>query len=373
MDRQQVIQLFEKYVAGNCTEEEKRLVEISFSQYLQESDELPSPEEVIRATDEMHAVLLQHLRAKDRSRRILTLWAPIAAAIILLITVGIFLYPKFSTQTTALSVDAAQIGPGTDKAILTLADGRKIDLDKAEEGQLIDEEGIKINKKENGLLTYEIEDKGENAPIAYHTISTPNGGQYKVVLPDGSCVWLNASSSLKYPTRFLSQRRVELNGEAYFQIAKNHRTPFNVISRNQQINVLGTSFNLNAYANEPSINTTLIDGTIQVIDTLSGQKILLKPGQQARLSQSITVSNVDTLTALGWKNSIFYFRGTDLKTVMRQLSRWYDVEVDYSTLPNKTFTGEISRDVNLADVLESMSLTSKLRFKIEERRIMVEP
>lgn len=373
MDKQEIQELLEKYLAGNCKEEEKQLLDRYFSQYLENSQQLPRHERIIQDTDEIRTALKKYIKKENRNIPMRRLWVPMAAAILLLVTVGIFLYPRHSTLKIDLSGKPVQIGPATNKAILTLANGHNIDLDKAEQGQLVNEEGIKIIKKENGLLTYEIKDKGDSAPIAYHTITTPNGGQYKVVLPDGSCVWLNASSSLKYPTRFIRHRRVELSGEGYFDIAADHHRPFLVISRNQEIKVLGTGFNVNAYENEASINTTLINGRIQVSDRKSGQMVLLHPGQEARLNQSINVSNVDTMTALGWKNNVFYFRGTDIKSVMRQLSRWYDVEIDYTHLPDKTFTGKISRQANLSDVLETMSLTSKLKFKIEERRVMVEP
>lgn len=271
--------------------------------------------------------------------------------------------------------DAKHISIGKNAAILTLADGRKIDLLKAENGRLTEESGVAIRKTAYGKLVYEVKEVSTrvNNEKYLNTISTPKGGQYQVILPDETIVWLNAASSIRFPAGFtnLKQRKVQLSGEAYFEVAKDKQHPFIVETGQQEVEVLGTHFNLNAYGDEQNVKTTLLEGSVRV---LSGKDlVVLKPGQQSLLhNHTLDVANADTEEAVAWKNGYFKFNSEPLPSIMRKLSRWYDVEVVYEGKPgNDRFGGTISRYKNLADVLEMLESTKLVKFKVEGRKIIV--
>lgn len=308
-----------------------------------------------------------------------------AASIIFLLGISIYLHQKRSapvrerTQNVATTID---VEPGSSKATLTLADGRVIDLNNAANGAIAMHEGIKIFKSKSGQLIYQIKEQRQDQPIteelSYNTITTPRGGQWQVILPDGSAVWLNAGSSLRYPTRFSKEgRHVTLTGEAYFEIAKKinpgtgKREPFLVTTENQKIEVLGTHFNVNGYSDEKLIRTTLLEGKVKLSATKSSASIELKPGFEALLSdQHFTVTEADTQAALAWKNGDFVFDGQDLKATMRQIARWYDVDIVYQDMPdNVLIGGTVSRANKLSVVLKALELTGKLKIKTEGRRI----
>jgi ferric-dicitrate binding protein FerR (iron transport regulator) len=210
--------------------------------------------------------------------------------------------------------------------------------------------------------------------ISYNTLSTPRGGQYQLVLPDGSKVWLNASSSIHFPTAFAGhERNVELTGEAYFEIAKNKQKPFHVNVNGMQVEVLGTHFNVNAYGDEGAIKTSLLEGSVKIKKgNISG---LLKPGQQGVLKKNSTdleIKNADMNEAIAWKNGLFEFDGADIKSIMREIGRWYDVDVVYAgKVPDRRFEGKISRDAQLSDVLKILAL-SNVKFSVEGKKIIVQ-
>ena len=244
------------------------------------------------------------------------------------------------------------IKPGSDKAVLTLADGSTIMLQDAQNGAIAQQGSANVVKL-NGKLDYNA--SGSQTPeILYNTIATPRGGQYEVQLPDGTHVWLNAASSLRFPTAFTGiNREVELTGEAFFEVAKNKSIPFVVNVQHNKVTVLGTHFNINAYSDEKSINTTLLEGSVKFNAGL--QEKLLKPGQQSVFTPAtaaLTVKPVDINQVIAWKNGFFEFDNTDLATIMRQISRWYDVDISYQTRDSKSlFGGGISRKLNLSEVL----------------------
>ncbi|MBT2560202.1 DUF4974 domain-containing protein [Pedobacter sp. ISL-68] len=306
----------------------------------------------------------------------------IAATITL---VGIFTYLSYNNknqQEDKFTVSANKdIAPGKERAYLTLADGRRIDLANVMNGKLISENGLEITKTADGNLVYKI-NKLKNVEPGFNTISTPIGGQYTVVLPDGSKVWLNAGSSLKYPTNFAENgRNVTLTGEGYFEVAhidgKNGKLPF-IVSVNkgsdelEQVKVLGTHFNINAYADEPSVKTTLLQGSVMV-NADKGQAAVLKPGQQSKLvNGQIQLQQADMEMAVAWKNGEFVFR-EDLRSAMRKVARWYDVEIVYDeSAPEKLMLGGwMSRGTNISEVLNHIQLTGKVHFKLEGRRVTV--
>ncbi|MBB6239646.1 ferric-dicitrate binding protein FerR (iron transport regulator) [Pedobacter sp. AK013] len=306
----------------------------------------------------------------------------IAASILLIAGIGYLVFKNHDTTPDRFVIEKKYDLPaGTDQATLTLSDGRVIDLNKDAVGKIATDAGIEITKSSEGTLVYKVSNaKGKS--VGFNTITTPIGGQYTIILPDGSKVWLNSGSSLKYPTAFAaSGRNVVLTGEGYFEVAHiegaKGRVPFSVsVIRNnaqsEKVQVLGTHFNINAYADEPFIKTTLLKGSVSV--TLNDNKTtLLKPGQLAKLSnQNIQVQEADTEMAVAWKNGAFVFR-EDLRSAMRKVARWYDVEIVYEeTAPeNLMLGGWMSRGTNISEVLNHIQLTGKVHFKLEGRRVIV--
>jgi ferric-dicitrate binding protein FerR (iron transport regulator) len=262
--------------------------------------------------------------------------------------------------------------PGGNRALLTLANGSSIVLDSAADGILAQQGNTRIKKLNGGQIVYSVPGMKPEA-VFYNVLTTPRGGQYRLALPDGSQVWLNAASSIRYPTAFTGrERRVEITGEAYFEIAKNPQMPFYVKVNDMQVEVLGTHFNVMAYANEDAVRTTLLEGSVKV--NRGSSTVFLKPGQQSALGEKGAVSVIDgadTEEAVAWKNGLFEFDNVSIETVLRQISRWYDVDVQYegNTMPSH-FGGQISRYSNLSQVLKILEL-SGIHFRIEGKRLIV--
>ncbi|MBL7735372.1 MAG: FecR family protein [Chitinophagaceae bacterium] len=297
----------------------------------------------------------------SRMHFIRTAWFRYAAAILIIAGAGVFLVMNNHTedQDTTLSgiVAPDEILPGGNKAVLTLSDGRKIEL--KEGAEMLKDGGVSINKN-NGELIY-----NKTNILAYNMMSTPRGGQYRLSLPDGTRVWLNASSSITYPTAFHGkERKVSMTGEAYFEVARNETKPFYVEVNNITVEVLGTHFNINAYPDEQQVTTTLLEGSVKI------NASFLKPGQAWTNG---VIRNADTEQAVAWKNGYFNFNRVGLPAVMRQISRWYDVDVVYEgKIPDLLFLGEIQRELQLSDVLEVLKRT-EVHFKIEGKKIVVMP
>ena len=308
-------------------------------------------------------------------------WLRYAAAIIVLVGIGAYFFlfnnvsPKKTNNIPSIAA-AKDIPPGKDGAILTLSDGRTMVLDNAANGVISVQNGSKVSLQ-NDKLVYNPVGKSEEE-ISYNTLSTPKGRQFKVILPDGSEVWLNAASSIRYPTAFKgNERRVEITGEVYFEVAKNPKMPFHVqVNKSTEIEVLGTHFNINSYDNEESINTTLLEGSVKI--TYNDEKAMLKPGQQARVTSKASeqknikvVNEVDIKKVMAWKNGVFDCEGANLEEVMRQLERWYDIEVVYEkNVPQIEFVGGLGRDLSLLSVLHGLQM-SNVHFRLEEGRKLV--
>jgi len=382
MNKEQAQELFEKYKLGICTPEEKLLLE---RWYLEESVRQPmpdAPEDTAKEEQIIWGRILETLPAEPKILR-LRKWYSIAAAAAILIFLSIGLYfvvnKPVQQQIAGNQIHKNDIGPGGNKAILTLADGKEIVLTGARNGILATQRNTEIKKTEDGKIIYtndqSLSDKS-SANVQYNTITTPRGGQYQVTLPDGSRVFLNAASSLIYPTVFAgNERKVTLTGEAYFEVAHNSHQPFRVSSNGQTVEVLGTHFNINAYSDERLIKTTLLEGSVRVS---RGQKTaVLKPGQQAQISHSDTDSGIsiipdaDIEEAVAWKNGLFIL-DDHIQPVMRLISRWYDVDVIYDgAVPDDVFGGEVPRFQNISEVLKVLQLTKKVHFKIDGRKIIV--
>lgn len=266
------------------------------------------------------------------------------------------------------------VSPGSTKAMLTLANGNVIALDSSLKGTLAKQGDVNLHVSP-GMLKYDQNRQTSANSIAYNILKTPKGGQYQLELPDGSKVWLNAASSLKFPTAFVGkERRVELSGEAYFEVARNASQPFFVSVNNASIAVLGTSFNVMAYADEAAMRTTLLEGAVKV--SQANASSLLKPGEQSLLEPNgkmEVIEKADVSLAVAWKNGLTSFKSADIKTIMRQVERWYDVEVVYSgAIPVRSFTGDIPRDANLSELLRLLEI-SRIHFKMEQRKLIVMP
>lgn len=268
------------------------------------------------------------------------------------------------------------LAPGGNRAILTLADGTQIPLDSAGTGNLAQQGNMRIIKLDSGQLAYRPAGGDATTAVLYNTISTPRGGQFRITLPDGSQVWLNASSSLRYPTVFAGhERRVELSGEAYFEVAKKAGMPFRIGSNAMEVEVLGTHFNMMTYDDEEVLKTTLLEGAVKV--TRDGRSRQLLPGQQARVHRSDgsmdVLKDANTEEAVAWKNGFIQFEGQDIKAAMRMLARWYNVDVEYRAAVPAHFRGIIPRNVPVSQVLKMMELTGEVHFSIEGNKIIVSP
>lgn len=301
----------------------------------------------------------------------------ISAAAILLIALSSGIY-FFGQENKSLGVakkeSSNDIQPGGDKAMLTLGNGTVVVLSNVNKGVLVNEGNIAISKNKEGQVVYHVTKIAETKPglkVEYNTISTPKSGQYEVVLSDGTKVWLNSVSSIRFPTVFAgNQRKVEITGEVYFEVAKDKSKPFRVISAKQTVEVLGTHFNINAYSDEQAVKTTLIEGSVKIFKGV--ESALLKPGQQAETKKSIDIIDLPNAEAeVSWKSGTFYFKDSGIETVMRQAARWYDLEVKYEgKIPVKQFNGKVPRNVTISKFLEMLDYAG-INFKIDGRRITI--
>lgn len=405
-ERNQYQQAFEnaeliiKHLKGNLNHQEQELLNkwlsedernISFLEGLREDEAFRNDSQFFSSLDVNSAwqKVSKHTRLKQETKfwEKAIQWRQVAI-IIFFLTAGLLFYTKFNKEKEpeitlkVKSNSKDDVLPGGDKAMLELADGSVVILEKVNNGNLQDQNGTKIIKQD-GRLVYNAAQGNPSDKISYNKISTPKGGQYHIILPDGSKVWLNAESALRFPTMFTgNERQVELTGEAYFEVAKlevpfssaetGKMKPFKVQTNDVNIEVLGTHFNVMAYSNEKSVNTTLLEGSVRVSHLKTNNSQMLKPGQQARINESIKIVNVDTEEAIAWKNGFFHFNGADIQTVMGQIERWYNVEVDYEgEITSKHFTGIISREINASKVLDMLELTGGVKFEIKGKRISV--
>lgn len=303
----------------------------------------------------------------------------VAASLLTALSFSVYIY--FSNERTANPVVSAfvnDVAPGKTKAILTLADNRQVLLDESTEGDVARQTGIAVTKLTDGRLRYVVSDVGAAASNQFNTISTPRGGEYQVELSDGTVVWLNSNSSVRFPVSFSSgTRRIQVSGEVYLEVARNAQKPFLVESKGQVIEVLGTHFNINAYDEKQVVKTTLLEGSVKVSLKGNTASKILRPGEQSITGSShmIELKKIDTEGVIAWKNGYFLFNDDELANIMTELSQWYDVEVDYQSpgLRNQKFSGSISRSKSLRQVLRVLELTGNIKCKLEGRRITVMP
>ncbi|MEE1945829.1 FecR domain-containing protein [Pedobacter sp. KR3-3] len=363
IEKEELLRLLKKYRAGQTSPAEEEFLEAYYHLFEHSDDGLEKLDAAAKEAlkQNIRAGLDQKITLQQKSFWLRNYRS--IAAVAFLILVGSYLLltqlPKHESfsKTTQIS-KTYDIAPGSNKAILTLANGQSIALK---------------NEKDEKLI-YQWLDSGATTTVAYNTITTPRGGQFQLTLPDGSRVWLNAASSISFPTAFTGkERRVETTGEVYFEVAKEH-LPFIVSTAGQEVEVLGTHFNINAYADEGQIKTTLLEGSVRIAASADHKTRLLKPGQQAVFmpsGQFVAIQEADTEMAVAWKNGFFKFDKQNIQSVMRQISRWYDIEVVYQgNLPDDEYVGKIKRSANVSGVLNILRL-SKLNFKVEERKIIV--
>lgn len=385
-DPQRLQQLFDRYYAGQATpeEEEELMQHIRSGQHdetiegamkrnwLQQADAQPLFD-ASRSRDMLGSILAA---GRERRHWRAGIWMKYAAvAAVLAVVAGLWVIRK-STPEKPVATETIQnqdVAPGGNKALLTLADGKGIELDRIGSGLVARQGNTEITKQEDGLVVYNSR-AASVATTGFNKVTTPRGGQYKVQLPDGSKVWLNASSSIRFPSVFpASERRVEITGEAYFEVTKDKDRPFTVRFNGSEVQVLGTSFNVMAYADERVSKTTLVEGSVAIRN--QGERALLRPGQQAALMPGgrIETAFKPVDEAVAWKEGMFYFKNAGVKDVMRQLSRWYDVEVSYrGEVPVRQFTGKVSRNVNLSEIV-GMLRYAGVKCSVESNTIVIEP
>jgi ferric-dicitrate binding protein FerR (iron transport regulator) len=325
------------------------------------------------ARNRKHEPLRSNRGEKGSASRRISLFYRVAAAasVIIVVAIGILWISNERTATTMQTV--ADLAPGGSRAMLTLGDGSTILLDSAAIGQLAEQAGTRVMKVDDGRLAYNSEGR-RKAETVYNTITTPRAGQYELILPDSSRVWLNSESSIRFPVSFSgSFRVVEITGEAYFEVAENRDMPFRVSTGNTIVEVLGTSFNIRAYTDEGSVNTTLIEGSVQVASPVS--QATIAPGQMAvaDITGNISVEDdADISEIIAWKKGLFVFNSESIGEIMNQIARWYDVDVKFSEKPGtETFSGIVSRKSNVSEVLKIMEQAG-ISFSITEEVITVE-
>lgn len=379
MTPEEIKQLAEKIATGTATEEEillyNRLFH-SFSTGEEWRDELHGDRLALEAA--MKQAIFERTGLQKPVARLKWLRWSAAAAVLLLLAGGAYWLSSKPTPEVPVAVAPApanrlvnDVAPGQEGAILTLSTGETIVLDNAANGALAQEGATEVIKQ-NGQIVYKGKDAA--AAVVYNTMTTPRGRQYSLLLADGTRVWLNAASSITYPTAFTGkERKVDVTGEVYFEVVHNAGMPFVVQKDGVRVQVLGTHFNVNSYNEESSLNVTLLEGAVRVVSGIHRSDI--RPGQQAQVREGSLqlVNNVNLEEVMAWKNGTFRFGGTGIETIMRQLSRWYDVEVVYNKKIDEIFYAEIPRNTPLSDVLKALALTGEVRFAIEGKKIIVMP
>ncbi|UOE47211.1 FecR domain-containing protein [Mucilaginibacter sp. SMC90] len=384
INKEEFLVLYQKYLDGRCSPAEKELL----AAY---SDDMHLPDDAwAEDTDpmEVRARIWQKLSESRQEAIVMTpkhisyrwLWAA-ASLLIVGVLAGLLFMPVKKNPLADILAKKTEtaILPGSNKAYLTLANGTKIVLDDAKNGQLTAGTGVKVSKAANGVVVYKFDRRPDQqdgtAMPQINTITTPRGGQYQVVLEDGTKVQLNAASSIKFPEFFNgANREIELNGEAYFEVAKDKAHPFIVKANGTQVQVLGTHFNINAYSDNDDITTTLLEGSVKMSKGTAA--VMLLPGQQGTVNQngsSIKVQKADVEANMAWINGFFIFHDQSIINIMKQVSRWYDVDVEYqdAQVQENEFGGTISKYKDIKELLDNIKLTGSIHYKIEGRRVII--
>jgi len=371
MDHKEVKELLKKYLAGTCSPEEKRRIESWYAYQSAKRDEKIFQYDREKIKEELWVDIVKSKSAGKRKTR----WrlVPIAAAAVVLL--GLFLYifkePVLHPQNKMVQAGSSPVLPAGNKAVLTTG-GKQYVLSDMADGVVEQGDHFRVVKQEDGVVSFDVIEQSSSAVPVLNTIETPKGGVYRVTLPDGSKVWLNNASSISFPSSFEAhQRIVSIRGEVYFEVAHDSRRPFKVYTSQQEIEVLGTRFNINAYDDEPSVKTTLVEGSVRVKGASSVH--VLRPGYEmmTQKDNSDKVSMANLKSVLAWKEGVFHFERIKLDALMRQLARWYDVELTYEgELSQDEFVGEIRRSEDIHKVLEILR-DGQIDINLEGRKLIV--
>ena len=379
MRKDELQKLAEKILCGTATEEEILFYEQIIDRIEANGlflDEI-SPKEIASLEAAIKKAVYTQT-GLQKSHRTVWMRRLSVAAVFLLVAVGgyfFYLLPKPKPTATVLAKKADRfkndVMPGREGAILTLSNGQTIVLDSAANGTLTTQGGAQIIKQGQQLI-YDVNDKG--GEVVYNTMRTPRGRQFHLTLSDGTDVWLNAASSITYPTAFAAnERKVKITGEVYFEVAHNAKAPFEVQKEGLRVQVLGTHFNMNTYDDETAAKVTLLEGAVRV--TTENGSSLLAPDQQAQVQdKNIQINHhVNLEEVMAWKNGLFRFKGASIEALMRQLARWYDVDIEYRRTVTDRFYADIPRDTKLSDALKALELTGSVHFGIDGQKIIVMP
>jgi transmembrane sensor len=368
-----ILALAKKMQDGTITKEEKKEFELWYNSFDDSFVDVPEADDLAALKERIYEAIEHEIDPPEKKTTFFnTPLFKIAAILLCVLTVGGYFYTDYD-RSNGVTLAEKSIKPGSQKAILILADGSEIPLDKGQKNELLTVAGTKITNQSGQLIYSNNAHNNANTAPVFHTILVPKGGTYELSLPDGTKVWLNAASSLKYPTEFNGlTREVELTGEAYFEVSRNPNQPFIVKNEKLDIEVLGTHFNVNAYTSERETKTTLFEGKVKVI--LPNSNFLLSPMQQAvvNASNAVELKKINNLDAISWKDGFFVFENESISNVMQKIARWYDVELVYEGKQTQQgYIGKIPRSENISEVLKMLSLTKTVHFKIEGRRIIV--
>jgi transmembrane sensor len=394
MNELRLMYLYRQYIANLCSAEE--LMELEELLKIRDNESIISGllENTWDDLDMHTAKDISQIQADQVYNSIIKSRAPekspykfwmirIAASLLLCLGIGLIIYRSQTPellQKTAIKTDkpkAEDFMPGKNKAVLTLSNGNEVVLDDRQNGKIASQGSVIISKLEDGQIAYAATDadpKSTSVANQSNTLTIPRGGQYQLTLPDGTHVYLNSASSLTYPAKFAGkERRVTLSGEAYFEVAKNPKIPFIInVNNKQQIQVVGTHFNVEAYTDERAINTTLLEGSVKIL--YKNKETLLKPGQVAinNMGASLNIEPADLDEAIAWKNGLFSFNNENITSVMKKISRWYDVDVVFKgDMQNVNYLGNYSRTKSLANLLKNIQLMEEVNISIAGRRITV--
>lgn len=375
MTKKEIHALIEKYVSGNCSQEERDLLERWYANELQKRTSENNHNDSQAVKDELWERIVDERPELTKPRIAWRVWMGAAAVLL----VGFFVF--YQNQQTQhrdeisgqeLAAHTQHVSPGGNKAILTMGDGRQFVLADEDEGVIEKGDGFVIRKQEDGLVSFEIVDQHDHVALINNTVETPKGGIYQVVLPDGSKAWLNSASSISFPSNFSKEeRKVSVKGEVYFEVQRDVARPFRVDAPQQQIEVLGTKFNINAYADEPYVRTSLLEGSVSVKG--AEREHVLKPGFEMITSKNgkDRIAKADIEAIMAWKEGVFQFDRVELGVLMRQLARWYDVEVVYKgAYPRDEFVGKIKRNEDIQKVLDVLTY-GNIDVSLQGRKLMV--
>lgn len=391
MPQDDIRYLLEQYMLGRLSrEEEARLQEYATEKYeremlhvFREMLEDGAPEAVAWEEPQLRA-LSEAILSVDRPKPVYKMrtmvWAVAASLLLLILGAAWFTYTRrpdyraLAGQSQEQRLENDVSPPSGSRSTLVLAGGKRINLDSVSAGTLMKQGNTDLLKSDSGRITYKEHDQASDR-VLYNTLETSKGGHTSIVLADGTKVWLDAMSSLRFPTAFRGpDRRIELTGQAYFEVARDPSHPFVVDFKKAVVGVLGTSFNIKAYDDENTGIVTLVDGSVKISG--NGAEALLEPGQQASVKAQggiVTTDHADLEEALAWKNGYFILHGLDMASVLKQASRWYDVDIENLKTDNPRFFGEVPRNTPLSDLLKAMELSGKVKFAIEEKKIIVLP